>query len=576
MQNKEIAEIFDTLADLLEIEGENPFKVRAYRQASRAIRSLYRPLEEMVRAGEDLTKLPKIGSRIAQKIEEIVRTGKLSKLEKLKSRIPESLLALLPIQGLGPKRIKMLYDALHIDTKEALLKAAKEHKISQIKGFGAKTEAQILEALTMRKQQGLRFLFCEAEPYADALTAYLQKAPTLRRVTIAGSYRRKKETVGDLDIVASATDPREVIDYFTKFEKSMHTVLAGDTRATIVLENGLQVDLRVVLEESWGSALHYFTGSKDHVIRLRQEAVEMGLKVNEYGIYRADKRITGESEEAVYRSFGLDLIPPELRENRGEIEAARNHTLPHLITPNDIQGDLHLHTHISDGEESLEAVARQAISLGYRYIAITEHSRSLPYTKGAKSDQLNRLFDEIETWNRDHDELYIFKGAEIEILQDGSLDIDEAVLDRLDLALGAIHTHFSLSKKSQTDRLLKAIHNPHINIIAHPTGRLIQERNAMEIDLETIYRASAQTGTILEINAQPKRLDLNDIQIKHAKQFGVKFSIASDAHSTAEMRYLKYGIHQARRGWLEKEDVINALPLKELKSTLKSVSSKGR
>ncbi len=568
MQNRQIAALFYELADLLEIQGENPFKVRAYRNAARMIEGLGESIADMVDRGEDLTKLPSIGEELSEKIIEIVRTGKLSKLEAVRKEVPDSLRAMLSIEGLGPKRVKLLWEKLHITDPEALKKAAQEHKIRKLPGFGPKTEENILKGMHLLKQEGIRFLFAEAEVYANDLKAYLQKAPGLHTIDVAGSFRRRKETVGDLDILCTADEPEKVIDYFIAFDKVIKVISAGTTRSTVILQNALQVDLRVVEQESYGAALQYFTGSKSHSIALRKIAVDMGLKINEYGIFKGDKKIAGKSEEEVYAAVGLRYIEPELRENRGEIEAARENRLPHLIAPEDIRGDLHMHTTYSDGMDSIEAMVKKALELRYEYIAVTDHSATLAVVKGLDSQKISAYTEEIDTLNERYDNIHIFKGMEVDILEDGTLGMEDEVLRQLDFALGAIHSKFKLSRKAQTKRLLKAIQNPHIKGIAHLSGRFIGKREALELDMQEIFYAIKEEGKFLEINAQPERLDLNDILIKEAKEAGVLLAINTDAHASGQLEYIRYGIYQARRGWLEKEDVLNTKGVKELKTLL--------
>ncbi|OQX73498.1 MAG: DNA polymerase III [Campylobacteraceae bacterium 4484_4] len=568
MQNLDVVAIFNELADLLEIKGENPFKVRAYRNAARVLESLGESVEGMVDRGEDLTKLPGIGEDLAEKIKEIVRTGKLQKLEALKKEIPESLRSMLSIEGLGPKRVKILYEKLHLTDTESLEKAAREHKISALEGFGPKTEEAIIKGVRLLKQEGVRHLFAEAEPIADELVSYLKKAPGLKSVDVAGSFRRKKETVGDLDVLCIAKKPAEVIDYFTKFERIAEVVSAGTTRATVVLKNALQIDLRAVKEESYGAALHYFTGSKTHVIAVRKIAIDMGLKINEYGVYRGEKKIAGRDEAGVYKTVKLPFIPPELREDRGEIEAAAKGGLPNLIERSDLRGDLHMHTTYSDGIHTIEEMVQKAQRLGYEYIAITDHSPGLAMIKGLDVKKAQKQIEEIDRLNEKLKNFRILKGMEVDIHEDGSLDMEKAILEALDIVTAAVHSKFSLSKKEQTKRVLKAIENPLVHVIAHPTGRLIGKRKAILLDMEKIYKEAAKAGVAMEINAQPERLDLNDIHIREAKEHGVKFTISTDAHAKDQLDFIRYGINQARRGWIEKGDVLNTQPLKKLLKTL--------
>ena len=553
MTNKEIAKIFEELAKLLEIKGENPFKIRAYLNASREINALPYSLESMVQEGKDLTKLPNIGEQIAKKIQEIVNTGKLEKLEKLKKEFPPALLNLLAIEGLGAKHIKTLYENLHFNTVEELQELAKEHKIQTLKGFGPKLEEKIAKGLKLLKQEGIRFLYAQAEPYANELYKYLQNAPTIIRLEIAGSFRRKKETVGDLDIVASASNPQKVIEFFTRFPKVSQIVSAGYTRSTIVLDNSLQVDFRVVKDEHFGSALHYFTGSKAHVLEIRRIAQDLNLKINEYGLFSNDKNLASKEEADIYRAFGMEYIEPELRENRGELEAAKNGTLPKLIELNDIKADIHIYSNFSLGKNSIEEIANYAQKLGYRYIAITDHFGSID------SNKIEQYLKEIERLNSKYKDFKILKGVECDILEDGSLALNSDTLSKFDIVYGVINSNFKLPKDKQSARLIKAIQNPYLSAISHISNRVIQQYEGIELNYKEIFNALKSNNKLLEINSQPNRLDINDILAKEAKKYGIKFLINSSAKSLEELHYIKYGVNQARRGWLEKSDVLNCL-----------------
>ncbi len=561
MKNSDIASIFYELANLLEIKGENPFKIRAYKMAARVIENLPTPIEKMLNEQKDLTKLPAIGKEIEAKIKEIVKTKRLSKLEELKRQFPKSLTNLLAIEGLGAKRVKILYEKLGITNENELKKAAKEHKIRELKGFGAKLEEKILNGLKLLKQEGIRFLYKDAKPYAISLVEFLKGAPTIIDVVVAGSFRRKKESVGDLDILATANKPKSVIDYFIRYSDILEVIVAGDTRATIVLKNNLQVDLRVVKSNSFGAALHYFTGSKAHVIKLRKIAQDMGLKINEYGIYKGDKLLASNSEKELYNLFDMQYIEPELRENRGELEAAKNNTLPELIKRGDIRGDLHMHTTFSDGLNSIKEMAKRAKELGYCYIAISDHYSNLALIKGVDSKELFNYLEEIEEVSKKLD-IKIFKSLEVDILEDGSLAIEGNLIKDFDFIIGAIHSKFNLTKAKQTKRLLKAFSK--IDILAHPTTRIIGKREPIDIDFIEVCKGAVDSGVILEINSQPTRMDLKDNLILEAKKRGVKFSIATDAHSINELYFIEYGVNQARRGWLEKSDVVNTLDLNSL------------
>ena len=566
--NGEIAEIFSKTADLLEIKGENPFKVRAYRNAARIIQNMGRSLDSLVKEGFDLTRLPGIGSDLASYIEEIVKTGKFSKLESLKRELPEGLEELLAIEGLGPKRVRELYEAFHITSLKDLANIAQSGEIYKLKGFGPKLVEKILKGITLAKKSGRRFRFDIAKPYAEDIKNYLQNFSGVLKVEVAGSYRRRKESVGDLDILVVAKNWDEVSDYFVKYPKVKEVVSKGETRSTVILNNDLQVDLRSVAMESYGSALHYFTGSKAHNIKIRKMAIDRGWKINEYGIFDGDKKIAGESESGMYETMGLCFIEPELREDRGEIEACLEGKLPKLIERGDIKGDLHIHSNYTDGKASIKEMALAALDMGYEYIAITDHSKHLTVAKGLDEERILKQFEEIERLNKELD-IVILKGIECDILEDGSLDLPNSILERLDIVLGAVHFKFNLSKSEQTKRVIKAMKNPYFNVLAHPTGRVIGHRNAYEIDMDEIIKAAKGEGVVLEINAQPERLDLNDVLAKTAKENGNLFVISTDSHDVESLNFMEYGINQARRGWVEKEDVINTLSLRELKSVLK-------
>ncbi|NPA95686.1 MAG: DNA polymerase/3'-5' exonuclease PolX [Thermodesulfobacteria bacterium] len=569
MVNQQIAQKFYKTADLLEIMGENPFRVRAYRNAARTIESLGRDLSEMVAQGEDLTKLPGIGKDLAQKIQEIIETGTFQKLKELEEEVPPGLIELLKVEGLGPKRIKTLYDTLGITSLEELREAAQKGEISKLPGFGKKLEQTILKGVVLAKKEGRRFRWAYVESFALELVDFLKKAKGLNAIEVAGSFRRKKETVGDLDILVTATNPKEVIEHFVTFPEIKEVLSKGSTRSTIILSSNIQVDLRAVEEESYGSALHYFTGSKAHNIAIRSLAQKLGLKINEYGVFKGEERIAGRSEEEIFASVGLPYIEPELRENRGEIEAAMEGRLPKLITISDIRGDLHCHTKWSDGQYSIAEMVAAARRLGHSYIAITDHSRRLAMIKGLDEKRLEMQAREIEEVRGHFPDIQILHGIEVDILEDGSLDLPDSALELLDIVVAAIHSKFKLSKKKQTMRLLKAMDNPHVNIIAHPTGRLIGVREGYELDMEKVMKHAAQNGCILELNAQPSRLDLNDVNLKLAKEMGIKISIATDAHNMDNLLYMRYGVNQARRGWLERRDVINTLSAEKLLETLK-------
>jgi DNA polymerase (family 10) len=559
VHNKEIADLFNQLADILEIEGANPFRVRAYRNAARFIGDYPRKLSEMVQAGEDLTRLPGIGEDLSKKIITIVNTGHLPALEKEAKHVPEALVELMKLQGLGPKRVKKLYELLKISSLDELAAAASEHKIRDLSGFGQKTEDKILEEVQRWTKQEKRFLLADVQDIADELSIYLKAIPGVSQVTVAGSFRRRCETVGDLDILVTNKKGAEVINAFVKFPKIVKVLSHGSTRSTVLLKSGLQVDLRVVPKIHYGAAMHYFTGSKAHNVALRKMAVKKGWKFNEYGVYKGEKCLASRTEKEVYELLGMPFIPPELREDRGEIEAALKNQLPKLIELSDIRGDLHVHTKETDGADSLEKMVQAAIDLGYEYIAITDHSKSLVVAQGQDEKRLLKQIKKIQKLNEQVAPFRILLGAEVDILLDGSLDLSDEILSQLDLTVCSVHSHFNLSEQQQTARVLKAMENPHFKIFGHPSGRLLNQREAYQIDMEAIIKAAKKWGHYLEINAQHARMDLDDQHCRMAKAHGVKMVISTDAHSAAQFRNMQYGVGQARRGWLEPTDVINTL-----------------
>lgn len=569
MSNADIARMLERLADLLEIDGANPFRVRAYRNAAQTIRAQSRSMVDMVTAGEDLSELPGIGDDIAAKIGTIVTTGRLPLLEQVAARVPEELSDVMNIEGLGAKRVKFLFEELGIRGIEDLRRAARTGKIRELSGFGKKSEESILkrvEALSGREE---RMLIAEAEEIAEPLLEYLQGASGVKRLVVAGSYRRRKETVGDLDILATASRNSDVVERFVGYDEVAEVVSRGTTRSTVRLKSGLQVDLRVVPQVSYGAALHYFTGSKSHNIALRSLARMRDEKINEYGVYKGDKRVAGRTEEEIYERFGLRYIPPELRENTGEIEAARRDELPALVKVEDIRGDLHVHTTESDGRSTIEEMASAAKDRGYDYIAITDHSRHVTIANGLDEKRLHKQIAAIDRLNEKLDGLVVLKSVELDILEDGSLDLPDSVLKELDLTVCAIHSHFHLGRQKQTERVLRAMDNRYFSIFAHPTGRLINERDAIEIDIAKIMEGAGERGCFLEVNAQPRRLDLNDDSCRMARQIGLKLAISTDAHSATGLDGMRFGVDQARRGWLEPDDVINTRSLGALRNLLR-------
>lgn len=569
VHNSEIAALFLRLADLLEIEGANTFRVRAYRNAARVIEDQPTSMASMVAEGADLSELPGIGEDLAAKIAEIVGTGRLGALEDIMHRTPRTLTDLLDLPGLGPKRVRTLYQKLRIRSLDDLRQAAQRGKVQALAGFGAKLEKAILQAIERKRDTGARIKLPVAEEFAAPLIEALAEVNGVGAVEVAGSFRRRRETIGDLDFVVAGTGGKAVVDALTHHEDVAEIAAAGTTRATVILRGGLQVDLRVVAEESFGAALLYFTGSKAHNIALRAMAAKKGFKINEYGLFKGQKRLAGRTEKDMYRRVGLPWIAPELRENRGEIEAAKARKLPHLVRTDDLVGDLHVHTDASDGRDALNDMVRAARERGYRYLAITDHSQHAAIAKGQTPRRLAAQIARIDKLNAKLGRFRVLKSAEVDILEDGSLDFDDAILADLDIVVCAIHSGFRLSRAKQTDRILRAMDNPRFHILSHPTGRLIGEREAYDVDLERIIEGAAERGCFLELNAQPDRLDLDDHYCRLAKERGVKISIGSDAHHVGQLDFVRYGIGQARRGWLEPDDILNTRPWGALKRLLK-------
>ncbi|KHK58278.1 DNA polymerase III [Ralstonia sp. A12] len=568
--NQTIAAVFNEIADLLEVEDANPFRIRAYRNAARVAEGMTEGIDAMLARGADLTKLPGIGNDLAAKMREIVETGTCAMLTRVRSEVSPSMVQLLQLPGLGPKRARVLQHELGIATLDELARAATAHQIRELHGFGAQSEQRLLEAVNARLERHRRYGLVVAKPCAEALTHYLLASGTVERLIVAGSYRRGLDTVGDLDVLATARQPAQVIEHFVRYQEVASQISAGTTRASVVLKNGMQIDLRVVRPDAFGAALVYFTGSKPHNITLRKIAQAQGLKINEYGVFREKERVAGETEASVYRAIGLPWICPELREDRGEIEAARQGKLPSLVEERDIKGDLHVHTSASDGAASLEVMAEQARLRGLQYLAITDHSPRIAITHGLTAERLAAQADAIDRFNAEHRGWpVLLKGIEVDILEDGSLDLPDAILGHLDLVVGAIHSHFNLPVQKQTSRILRAIDHPHFSILAHPLGRLIGERSACNVDLQRVLRAIAQRGCYVEANSQPARLDLADHGCRLAKADGVLVSIASDAHSPADLANLSFGVTQARRAWLGTADVLNTRSLQALLPLLK-------
>jgi DNA polymerase (family 10) len=568
VHNADIAAIFEEIADLLEIKGDNPFRIRAYRNAARTVNELGRELSTLVGRGADLPKLPGIGADLSAKIKEICESGTCALLTSLHRELPAAITELLKVPGLGPKRVKLLHDSLEVNTVEELRRAAGAGRIRALPGFGEKTETRIREALASRQAAPERFKLAIAGQYAATLENWLAKVPGVQKVNVAGSFRRMRETVGDLDILVAAGARSPVIERFVGYDEVKEVLAQGETRSSVKLKSGLQVDLRRVPPESYGAALHYFTGSKAHNIAVRRLGQARGLKINEYGVFRRQARVAGETEESVFAAVDLPWIPPELREDRGEIEAARRGELPRLVTLADLKGDLHLHTKATDGHNTVREMALAAKAAGLSYVAVTEHSRRLTVARGLDPQRLAKQIDEIDRLNEELAGITVLKSIEVDILEDGSLDLPDSALKNLDLVVGAVHSAFDLPRRKQTARILRALESRYFTLLAHPLGRLLGEREAMDVDWLRIVRAAKQRGCFLELNAQPDRLDLDDVHARMAREEGVLVAINSDAHSTFDFAHLQFGVGQARRGWLEAKDVLNTRSLKELRPLL--------
>ena len=568
IHNDEIARLFNRYAVLLEIDRASPFRVRAYRNAARTIENLSREVAAMLRAGEDLSDLPGIGDDLAHKLSDIVATGQFAALTEIGKRIPLALADLAGVPGLGPKRVKLLYDTLKIKSMKGLAAAARGGRLHHVQGFGPKLEQMILKATEAHVGGDRRIRLFAAEQIAQALVSYLKRVPGVGEVKVAGSFRRRRETVGDLDILVTAKSGAKPIGAFVTYDEVAEVLSRGTTRAAVRLQSGLQVDLRVVEEKSYGAALVYFTGSKAHNIALRTLCIKRHLKVNEYGVYRGERWVAGRAEEDVYAAAGLPYIEPELRENTGEIEAARAGKLPNLVTMARIKGDLHVHTNGSDGNATVEEMAQAAAARGYEYIAISDHTEHVGITHGLDAKRLARQMTAIDRSNSKQKRILVLKSAEVDILPDGKLAMDDAILAGLDLVVAAVHTAFRLNAVAQTERMIRAMDNPNVNIIAHPTGRLIGEREGYEVDMARLMAAAKDRRCYFEVNGQPSRLDLDDGHCRMAKNIGLKLALVTDAHSPDTLGYMRYAVDQARRGWLEPKDVLNTRSWGQLKTLL--------
>lgn len=569
MKNQMVAEVLYKIADLLDVKGDIFFKTRAYRIAAQTIEVLDEDIKDIVKQ-DRLKEIQGIGDALAKKIKELVETGNLEYYEKLKKEIPEGVLKMLEIPSLGPKKVAALYKELGIKNIDMLSKACYSGKVRELEGFGEITEKNILRGIKMKEKTSGRVLISTALENGEKYLYYLKNHNKIKRISIAGSLRRRKETIGDLDILASSDEPDEVMDFFVKYEDVSRVLLKGSTKTSVLLDNDVQVDLRVVEDKSFGAALQYFTGSKEHNVKMRSLAIKNGFKLNEYGLFdkKTDDFIIGENEGDVYSKLGLNFIEPELRENRGEIQTAEEKMLPNLVKLKDIRGDLHVHSNYSDGAEKIEDIVKTCIKMGYEYVGIADHSQSLRVARGLSEKQVDKKIKEIEKINKKYDEIQVFCSTECDIKKDGSLDYPDKILKKFDYVGIGIHTSFKMTAEEATERITKGIQNKYATFIAHPTCRIIGHREPFELDIEKIIKVANDTDTYLEINSFPDRLDLNDLHTKIAKERNANFVINTDSHYLSHLAYMKYGIYTARRGWLEKKDILNTKSLSDLTKKL--------
>lgn len=569
-KNGEISEIFGHISDMLNVLGENPFKVRAYRNAAENILDLGENIEDVAARGE-LTEIPGVGKDLAEKIDAYIKTGKIKEYEKLKDKVPLELVDLLHVQGLGPKTLAILFKEYGVKNLAQLEKVLAGEEILKHKGMGKKKIDDIKRGVEIFKESKERTLLGAAMPLAESIVSEIEKIPGTEGTILAGSLRRMRETIGDMDILTIADKTEAVVDAFTGMKSVRDVLASGGTKGSVILKGGMQADLRVVGPESYGAALMYFTGSKTHNVKLRTLATRKGLKINEYGVYKGEKRIAGETEKEMYKTLGLPYIPPELREDRGEIETAIEGKLPDLIELGDIKGDLHTHTKWSDGKATIEEMAERAREIGYEYIAISDHSPSQTIANGLSVERLRKKQKELDAVAKKFRDIKVIMGTEVDIKSDGTLDYPDSVLKELDVVIASVHSGFKMDRKTMTDRIIRAVKNPYVHAIGHPTGRLIGERDPYDVDLDLVIEAALEYGKALEVNGSYWRLDLNDINTRKAIDAGVKVIISTDAHSTEQLLFMRYGVGTARRGWVRKKDVLNALPYEELKEKLNAM-----
>jgi len=568
MTNAELARALSRIGTMLEIDGANPFRVRAYEEGARVVENHGESLAALVDEPHALEAIQGIGKSIALAIRELAATGHTQILDELQKKYPDEVVSFTELQGLGPKRVKTLFESLHISTRAALEQAAKDGKLRELPGFGEKVEQNVLKALAKASQWSGRMLLGDAWPIAHAIAERIRKVQGVRQVELAGSFRRRKETIGDLDLLVAGGDAEQVMQAFTSHDSVADVLGRGDTKSSVKLNNGLQVDLRVVPEASFGAALMYFTGSKEHNIELRKLAIEKGWSLNEYGLTKGDKVVAARTEEEVYRALGLAWVPPELREMHGEIDMARDGTLPKLIELSDLRADLHMHTTRTDGRDSIDAMVEGAIARGYEYIAITEHSKAIAMAFGFDAARVRQSVGEIEEARKRHPGIRLLHGLEVDILADGELDLDDETLALLDWVIVSIHSRFEQSPEVATARALRAVSHPLVHAFGHPTGRAIGSREPSPFDVEKVCEAAAARGVAMEINAAPARLDLSDVNARLAKSKGCRFVIDTDAHAVAQLDLLQFGVFQARRAGLTKDDVWNTLPFERFRTGL--------
>jgi len=565
MKNQEIAKMFYDIANYLEMEGV-AFKPYAYQKVAITLETLEQDIEEIYKKGglKGLEEIPGVGKNIALKIEEYLKTGRIKTYERLKKKTPINLGELIGVEGMGVKKAKVLYQKLKIKNLKDLEKAAKSHKIASLFGFGEKTEKNILEGIAFLKRSKGRFLLGDIMPIVREVLEELRGLKEVKEISAAGSVRRMKETIGDVDILVISKNPKKIMDFFVSRQGVIKVWNKGSTKSSVRMKEGFDIDLRVVPAKNYGSALQYFTGSKEHNIATRRIAIDKGLKLNEYGVFKGSKMIAGRTEKEIYKTIGLDLIPPEMRENQGEIELARKKKLPKIIEYNDIKGDLHCHSNWDGGANSIKEMVKAAQEMGYQYLGISDHTKFLRIEHGLNEQQLAQQRKEIDKLNSKLKNFRILHGAETNILNDGSLDIKDDALAKLDYVIAGVHSSMKMEKEIMTERIIKAMKNPNVDIISHPTGRILKQRDEYQIDFDKILKIAKQTNTILEINSSPSRLDLKDVNIKKAKNMGVKMVINTDSHHRNQLRFIRFGIAQARRGWAEKKDIINTQPLSKL------------